>query len=225
MRNLRKVFTIILSLPRTVWFNLRYLPFRQALRLPVWLAPNVRVKELYRGGIVIYSAGFNSTHIGFHNADAVDCYGSHTVISVEKGGIWHVSNDMHIGRGAIIHVKKGGRLSVGRNFAISGTTSIICSNSIEIGNDVQFSWNSLVMDSDAHRIYGEDEKLVNPSAPISIGNKVWIAANTSILKKAGIGDNCVVAGNSLVNRKIEGSNQIVAGIPAKPIKKISSWEL
>ena len=123
MRNLRKVFTIILSLPRTVWFNLRYLPFRQALRLPVWLAPNVRVKELYRGGIVIDSAGFNSTHIGFHNADAVDCYGSHTVISVEKGGIWHVSNDMHIGRGAIIHVKKGGRLSVGRNFGKTDTGS------------------------------------------------------------------------------------------------------
>lgn len=222
---IKKGFTILLSLPRTIWFNMRYLPLRQALRLPVWLAPNVRVKKMYRGGMVIDSACFNSSHIGFHSADAVDCYGTHTVICVEKGGKWLVDSDLHIGRGAIIHVKHGGTLSVGRNFAISGTTSIVCSDTISIGNDVQFSWNTLVMDSDAHMVFGEDGKLVNPSAPVHIGDKVWIAANNTILKKSFIGNNCVIAGNSLVNRRIEGNDQIIAGVPARAVRKISSWKL
>lgn len=219
------ILKILCSLPRSIWFNFHYMPFSQAVKLPVWIAPNVRIKKMYRGGIVLNKAGFNTCHIGFHHADAVDCYGVHTIVCVERGGKWLVDSDLHIGRGAIIHVKPEGVLSTGSNFAVSGTTSIICSNKISIGNDVQFSWNSLVMDSDAHKIFDSDGKLMNPSAPINIGNKVWIAANTTILKKASIGNNCIVAGNSLVNKPFDGDNQIIAGVPARPRRHISKWEI
>ena len=222
---LPKLLTILLAFPRSLWFNLQYLPFSQAVKMPVWLAPNARVKKMYRGGISLRNPRFNGCHIGIHIADAIDCYGTHTIICVEKGGKWIVDSDLHIGRGAIIHVKPSGTLSVGNNFAISGTTSIICSDNITIGNDVQFSWNTLVMDSDAHSIYDENGELINPAAPISIGNKVWIAANNTILKKSSIPDNCVIAGNSLVNRPITIPNQIIAGTPARPLKKISSWKV
>lgn len=221
---IKKFFSVLISAPRTIWFNFRYLPISQAIKLPIWLAPNVRIKNMYRGGMILESPRFNSSHIGFHIADAVDCYGTHTIICIEKGGKWHINADLHIGRGAIIHVKPEGCLKVGSNFAISGTTSIICSDKITIGHDVQFSWNTLVMDSDAHKIYDVEGKLMNPPSPIDIGDKVWVAANTTILKKGSVGNNCVIGGNSLVNRPIEGSGLIIAGIPAKAIKKISSWE-
>lgn len=223
--NIRRIFQLILALPRTVWFNFRYLPFSQARRLPIWLAPNVRVKCMYRGGIELKTVRFNASHIGFHVADAVDCYGAHTILDICHGGKWIVDDDLHIGRGAIIHVGPEGKLSVGRNFAISGTTSIICSHSITIGNDVQFSWNSLVMDSDAHKIFNEDGEWVNRPASVSIGNHVWIAANASVMKKAVIGDGCVVAGNSLVNRDMAVTSYIIAGSPAKPVRPIGGWKL
>lgn len=223
--NLRRLWMVAMSLPRTIWFNFRYLPFAQARKLPIWLAPNVRVKSMYRGGIQLQRARFNASHIGFHCADAIDCYGGHTIISVKPGGKWIVIDDLHIGRGAVIHVGKEGELSVGDNFAISGTTSIVCSKSITIGKDVQFSWNSLVMDSDAHRIFDENGEWMNCPEPVQIGNHVWIAANTTIMKRSVIGDNCVVAANSLVNRKLSEPNKILAGSPAKPVRTISDWQL
>lgn len=222
---LSKIFSILFSLPRIIWFNLRYLPFNQALKLPILIAPNVRIKKLYRGGIILKNVQFNSCHIGFHCADAVDCYGCHTIVCIEKGGKWIIENDIHIGRGAIIHIKPEATLSVGKNFAISGTTSIICSKDIQIGKDVQFSWNSLAMDSDAHKIYSQDGKISNPDSPVVIGNKVWIAANTTILKGSEIKDNCIVACNSMVNKAIKEDNCIIAGSPAKAIKTISHWEI
>lgn len=222
---LRKILTLIFSLPRTIWFNLRWLPIGQAIKLPIWLAPNVRVKRMWRGGMELHSCRFNASHIGFHAADAVDCYGVHTIICVEQGGKWIIEDDLHIGRGAIIHVGKDATLKVGKNFAISGTTSIVCSKSISIGSDVQFSWNSLMMDSDAHKIFNIEGEWANPPAPIEIGNHVWIAANTTILKGSVIGEGCVVAGNSLVNRDMKIHNHVIAGSPARPIKPILDWQI
>ncbi len=213
------------AVPRSVWFNFRWLPWGQALKLPVWIAPNVRVKSMWRGGIVLADARFNSCHIGFHCADAVDCYGVHTIVCVKPGGRWLVESGLHVGRGAIVNVNSEGVLRTGRNFAVSGTTGIVCSKSVSIGDDVQFSWNSLVMDSDAHRVYDVDGKWVNEPRDVIIGSKVWVAANVTIMKGSVIGDNCVVAGNSMVNRAIGESDCVIAGVPARKVKEIGGWKI
>lgn len=222
---LSKIFLLLRSLPKTIWFNFRYLPWAQAVKLPVWLAPNVWVRDMHRNAIVLENPVFNSVHIGFHEIVALDCHCMRTIIRIEPGGTWFIGGDVHIGRGAIIHVSYDATLRTGSNFAISGTTSIICTHSVTIGNDAQFSWNSLVMDSDAHSIYDVDGELMNPWQPINIGNHVWVAANVSIMKGAVIGDGCVVAGNSLVNRDLNEPNMILAGSPARPVKKISTWKI
>lgn len=38
-----KKIHILCSLPRTIFFNFKYLPFRQAKKLPIWIANNVRI--------------------------------------------------------------------------------------------------------------------------------------------------------------------------------------
>lgn len=225
MGKFRRIIELVGALPRSVWFNFRWLPWGQALRLPVWIAPNVRVKSMWCGGLVLADARFSSCHIGFHCADAVDCYGVHTIVCVKRGGRWFVDGDLHIGRGAIINVNDGGVLHTGRNFAVSGTTSIVCSKSIVIGDDVQFSWNSLVMDSDAHKVYGIGGEWINESRGVRIGNRVWVAANVTVMKGSVIGDNCVVAGNSLVNKALGESGCVMAGMPARKVRDISGWKL
>lgn len=224
-------FNVFLSLPKTIWFNFRYLPLLQAIKLPVWIATNVKIKSMYRFGIILSkNATFNSVHIGYHKADAVDTYASHTVLCIEKGdtedgGKLVIADDAHIGCGAIIHVKKGAVLKLGKNFAISGTTSIVCSKKITIGDNVQFSWNTLVMDSDAHKIFDENGKILNNPCPISIGNKVWIAANCTILKGTKISDHTVVGCNSLLNKEFPVSHVLIVGMPGKVVKKLGDWEL
>lgn len=214
-----------MSIPGTIWFNFRYLPFRYAIHLPIWLAPNVRVRRMWRGGICPTVVKTGIIHIGYHEADAVDTYSSHTIIDMHKDGRVKCHGDVHIGHGAVLCVKKGGVLTLGRNFAISGTTKIVCSGNITFGDNVQFSWDSLVMDSDAHTIMDINGNPVRNSREIKIGNNVWIAANNILLKGTEIGDNSVVGINSLLNRRYEEDNVVIAGNPARIIKNISGWHL
>lgn len=223
---MNRYLKILLSVPRSIWFNLRFLPPAQAVRLPVWIAPNVRIKNLCRGGIILSGQSRPGLiKIGYHEADGVDVCGVHTILNIDKRGKLVISDDAHIGQGAVIRIYSDAVVTLGRNFAISGTTSIIASKSITFGDDVQLSWNTLIMDSDAHQIFDPDGNLINPPEEIHIGNKVWIAANTTILKKSVIGNNVVVAANSLVNKPMACDNCIVGGQPAKVVKAIGHFSI
>lgn len=219
-------FKILFSIPRTIWFNLRFLPICHAVKLPVWIANNVRIKEFHRGCFDLKGAVRTGLiRIGYHEADGVDTYGTHTILNVSKTGRCIFRNDAHIGQGAIIRINDNGIITFGSNFAISGTTSIIASKSISFGDDVQLSWNSLIMDSDAHKIFDEDGNWMNPPCEIRIGNKVWIAACTSVLKGTIIADNSIVASNSLVNKKFNEGDCIIGGQPSKVLRKISHFAI
>lgn len=225
---MRKLCSAVFGLPRTLWFNFRYLPLKQAVHLPIVLAANVRIRHMKRSGIVLASERSRkrfAIHVGFHSVEPIDEYSQHTILSVSGArGELIFNGTAHIGRGAIIHVA-GGRLSLGNNFAVSGTTSIVCKNSITIGNDVQLSYKGLIIDNDAHKIYDESGQLIINTAPIVIGDNVWVAPNVNIMKGAVIPDNTVVASTGLVNKPFYEKNSIIGGIPAKKLKTIGSWRV
>lgn len=223
---MNRIFKILNSIPKTVWFNFRYLRFHQAIRLPIWIANNVRVKELHRGCLCILGKPkLGLIRIGYHEADGVDVYSIHTIINVAKSGRIIFKKDAHIGQGAILRVYENGEIVLGQNFAVSGTTSIIAYKSIKFGDNVQLSWNSVIMDYDAHKIYDKDGKWMNPPCSIDIGNDVWIAANTIIMKGTSLSDNTIVASNSLVNKVITEGNLVLAGQPAGKIKPIGYFSI
>ena len=55
---------------------------------------------------------------------------------------------------------------------------------------------------------------------VSIGNRVWVGANVTILPGVTIGDGAIIAAGAVVNRDVE-PNTIVAGIPARKIKEVA----
>ena len=57
-----------------------------------------------------------------------------------------------------------------------------------------------------------------------IGNDVWIAANACICRGVKVGDGAVIAAGAVVTHDVEPYT-IVAGVPAKPIKKRFSDEI
>lgn len=225
MKSIKKLTKIIGAIPRTVYFNFRYLPFAQAIRLPIWLATNVRVRNMYRGGIVIDAPVRTAMmRVGFHQVDAICLYSLKTILNIQSPGRLVFQGEAHIGHGAIISCV-GGVMTVGDNFAVSGSTSFVCYREITIGRDVQFAWDSLVMDSDAHKIYNSEGERMNEDKRIVIGDKVWLASQNTLLKGTGIGNNCVVGANSLLNKAYTEDGVIIAGSPARVVKKISGWDL
>lgn len=54
---------------------------------------------------------------------------------------------------------------------------------------------------------------------VYIKKNAWIGANSIILPGVTIGENAIIGAGSVVTRDVE-ANTIVAGNPAKPIKKL-----
>lgn len=103
---------------------------------------------------------------------------------------------------------------------ISGC-SIVAEKRIEIGNNAFLGANSNVYDNDFHPI-DADARIADVrglSAPVTIGNKCWLASNVTVLKGVTIGDEAVVGAMSLVTKDIP-AKVIAGGVPAKVIRKM-----
>ena len=217
-----EILNILVSIPKTIAFNFRYLPFSQAIKLPIWVASNCKIS--IKGKILLMQTpSLAMIRIGYHKVAIMEP-NEKTVMKVEKTGTLIFEGSAHIGKGSKIYVSNNAKLKLGENFAISASTQIFCQKSISFGRDIQFSWDCLVMDSDSHRIYIEEEQ-INADKEISFGNKIWIGCRCTILKGSVIPDGCVIAATSCITGKNFEANTIIAGTPAKSIKKISSWEI
>lgn len=96
--------------------------------------------------------------------------------------------------------------------------------SVNIGDDCLIGRYVLIRTTDFHSIIDiETHRRINKAESIVIGNRVWLGANVEVAKGATIADNCVVAAKSLVNKKFEQSNVILAGMPAKMVKEGITW--
>ena len=98
------LFSIAKAIPYTFYFNFRYLPFKQAIHLPIWLASNAYVKNIYSGVIIDGRVSMAMIRIGFHENPECDIKNSHTWIDIMKGGKYE-ANSLIAGRPARI-VKK-----------------------------------------------------------------------------------------------------------------------
>jgi carbonic anhydrase/acetyltransferase-like protein (isoleucine patch superfamily) len=58
------------------------------------------------------------------------------------------------------------------------------------------------------------------AAPVNIGCCVFIGTACTILGGTIVPDYCVVGANALLNDRYEGSHQLLAGVPAKPVAKL-----
>lgn len=97
----------------------------------------------------------------------------------------------------------GGNIKIGSNVFLNNNVNIVCHEKIIIGNNVQIGHNSLIIDHD-HDFKNNMNNFI--SKEIFIGNNVWIGANCTILKGVKIGNNCVIAAGSLVNKNVDDNS-------------------
>lgn len=144
--------------------------------------------------------------------------GRSTIVRMDKDARMLVKGSFQIFYDADIVVFEGGILNIGSGY-INSNLKLRCSNSIIIGNDCAISHDVTIMDSDFHNIdYANHEK----SAPVNIGNHVWIGSRAMILKGVTIGDGAIIGAGSVVTKDVP-TKSIVAGVPAKVIKENIEW--
>lgn len=94
---------------------------------------------------------------------------------------------------------------------------------IIIGEDCMFSNNVLLRTNDSHYIYdAETGERTNLPGDVHIGNHVWLAAYTTVMKGVTIDDGTIVGYRSIVTKDIP-ANCIAVGTPAKVVKHNIEW--
>lgn len=112
----------------------------------------------------------------------------------------------------MIGIKIGKNAHIGANV----TFDTLDYRLFDIGDNVTITMNSVLLTHypqisiDGHMRWLTDK--------LTIGNNVFIGANTVIAKPVTIGNNVVIAAGSIVTKDIE-SNCLVGGVPAKVIKE------
>lgn len=108
-----------------------------------------------------------------------------------------------------------GSIEVGDNVFINRDVSMICHEKIKIGSNTLIGESVKIYDHN-HRFRNSD--LISSqgfsSAPVIIGDNVWIGSNAVILKGVNIGNNSVVSAGSIVKvniprNSIFDNNQII----------------
>jgi acetyltransferase-like isoleucine patch superfamily enzyme len=135
--------------------------------------------------------------------------------------------------GCSFAIQKDGKCTVG-DFTLLNGAIVMSEELVEIGSHCLISWGVGIADSDFHPLEPAqrllDSQALAPffknrpprprlkTAPVRIGNNVWIGMNAVILKGVTIGDNSVVAAGAVVTKSVP-ANTIVAGNPAIEVKK------
>jgi acetyltransferase-like isoleucine patch superfamily enzyme len=140
-----------------------------------------------------------------------------TSMYIREGGKLNIYGYNHIGRGSLIWILEGGKISFNGNTFTAGNSMIISKESVTIGKDCAIAWGVTISDHDFHKLYLDGKQLVE-TAPVIIGNNVWIGMNATILKGVTVGDGAVIGAHSVVTKDVP-AKCVVVGNPAKVIKE------
>lgn len=219
---MNNLFRKIISISKTLYFNLKIFNIHDALKIPVLISYDTKIGKISKGNICILSKiEPMMIKIGFGGSEGIVSRGGYISLGINSKLLFH--GKASLAEGTSIRCDSG-TLEFGDNFSANKNCFFSCNNLITLGKDVLVGYDVSIRDSDGHNIY-QDGKLKLENKPIAVGNHVWIASNVNILKGVIIGENSVVAYGSTVIGQFEEPDCLIGGSPAKVKSKNISWKI
>lgn len=171
---------------------------------------------------IIPSARFAILRVRHHNVKGGP-------VSIRRGA------DIRIGPHANVHLGRyvrilgdfsgriEGRLRIGDDVFINRGGYLAVKDSVTIGDHCMFGEYVSIHDEN-HGLAGTTLPLRERgyvTAPVSIGNNVWVGAKATILAGITIGDNSVIGANAVVTHDIP-ANCVAVGVPARVIHALNA---
>ncbi len=162
---------------------------------------------------------------------------NHNLAPTSRVTLWHGSTKEdvilhdHCEPFGIIYSINHGKVIIHEWAKFGERTVVEAVNKVEIGKDTAIATDVTIIDNNCHPLnpidrrymrhtpHGSEERShhCSVSAPIIIGENVWIGPYSRICKGVTIGDNAIIGANSVVTHDVP-ANSVAAGNPAKIVK-------
>lgn len=219
---INRVFSLLLRLNihKTLYFNFKVLPFKQAIKLPFFLYGKVYIWNLNGKIEIDDDIRPGMIKVGFKWFDLWPSSFLPTQIQV-KGKLVFKGAAVISGGANVSVQSEEGKMVIGKDVLIGGGSVCKCLQLIEIGNCTRISGNCIIMDCNMHFVKNIETGVVaNYKGPISIGENCWINAGTIVTKGAVVPDYSISARNTYLSKDYSeyGCYLFLVGTPAKPLK-------
>lgn len=213
----RSIFPENVNWIKTILFNFRMLPFREAKHLPIWLYGKVDISHCC--GKILWLHGTPPRKSGsWKIGDGSWALDDHLCPNLS---IIDIRGELILGEAGVIHngIKMrvlGGKLTLCDNIYIGDNSKILCMDSIVIGANTHLSWEVQVLDSDSHYVLHDNSYVIKHTRAVKIGSHSWIGNGATVSKGSRIGDYSIIAASSYVNKDFgDEMGCVFASIPAR----------
>ena len=116
-------------------------------------------------------------------------------------------------------------ITIQNDCSLCGETMLAACEGVDIiiNDGALFSSNIELRTTDSHPIFSMDGERINEAKSIHIGERVWVGTGVRINKGVSLGNDCVVGNGAVVTKSPGESNVIIAGNPAKVVKRGITW--
>ncbi len=215
-----KLLKIILSIPKTIYYNFHFFKFKVAIKLPMVVGYNCRMRG--KKGQIKLPPKVNRfmIKIGYSN-------GSYN-ISQSKKTYFVINYDSHvefkgkaiISKGCYVCLNNKSNIIFGNNFSCNANCIISSQKSITFGDECLIGWDCTFIDGDGHKSFGSSKR----DDTIVVGNHVWIAAKSTLLKGCNIGDGSIIGYGTIVSGRFPEKNILIASSKSEKKRENVSWE-
>lgn len=228
MNFINKIFTQIerilsrpkINIVKTIYFNFRTMPFKVAVKLPIYLYGKVQIGSL-SGRVLFQNCEVKRGMVTLGRCVDMFYPKGNSLIVIGEGGKLVFEGTCFFNTRYTIRITRQAKLVLGNNVRIGSNVRICCQQSICIGANTGITYNCEIMDSNFHYMINKtDNSIHRYTSPISIGASNWIGNNSQIMKGSKTKDYTIVAARSLLNRDYatmypKEEYATLAGIPAK----------
>ncbi len=208
--DLRSIFS-------SIYFNFKYLPFKQAVKLPILLYKPHFLK--LKGKVVIDAPKINTgmIRLGFHSVSVYPNSGITLELNGEEiifRGKCSIGNDSYISTGAKSCIE------FGDDFLSTAGLKIISYRGIKFGQKCRIGWSGLVMDTNFHPLYDiVKNKYKKASGKIEIGDFNWFGTQCKIMHSVTTPERCIFGMGTTITRNSEMKSYCVMG--GSPVKVLT----
>ena len=199
---------ILRSILPTVYFNFHYLPFSQAIRLPILLYKPKLIKM--KGNVKIGGSKmkFGIIRLGF---PTVSLYPNSGIVYENYGGTIVFNGKCIIGNNSAISIGTKGWVEFGDDFKSTTTLKLTSYDKVVFGDKVRLGWDVLVMDTDFHKLTKLSGGYSHGHAPVIIGSNNWVGNGCKIMKRTQTPDYCIVQGGTILSNPVSAPSYSVIG--------------